>query len=101
MPDPNKQYRFAGSLARWMVGAGLWLLIPIVLIFVVPAQKRTFDNFGMQLPVITQLILDVSMWAVEYWWVVAICYIQAAVVAWLITYLVRHRTENRLLMAFW
>jgi type II secretory pathway component PulF len=51
-------------------------VIPTVLVFslfalytaYVPPAKRTFHEFGMQLPLATQAVIRFSNWIGEYWW---------------------------------
>src|SRR5215813_6401648 len=66
------------SLKRKIIGA---MVYPSVVIFVaigiltfimvtiVPKFKKIFDEFGMQLPAMTQFLIDTSMWFADYWWV--------------------------------
>ena len=71
----------AQSLKRKIIGAMVYPVVVIlvaiviltgILIFIVPKFKKIFDDFGIQLPQITKLLLDVSEFAVEYFWVAPI-----------------------------
>src|SRR5437870_3224629 len=101
MPDLNPPRSTTGSAVRWIVGTALWALLLAVLIFVVPVEKKTFDELGLALPTVTTAVIDISMWFADWWWVFTPAFVTAALVAGLITYLVRHRTDNRFLMACW
>src|SRR5262249_22107231 len=66
---PTDQTR---SLTLAVVGtlthAGLVLGLFVVLIVFVPPAKRTFDEFGVTLPWVTQIVIRISNWVAEYWW---------------------------------
>jgi type IV pilus assembly protein PilC len=49
----------------------LGLLVLLVMIFVIPAYKSVFDSFGAELPVPTQMLLTLSDFVVDYWWIIA------------------------------
>src|SRR5713226_3153879 len=91
----------AGSAVRWIIGCALWFALLFVMVFVVPAQKKTYDEFGMMLPSATQAVVDVSMWFADYWWAVMPAFVAAALVAALVMFFVRHRTNSSVLMALW
>ena len=63
------------TTSRWNRTA-MWLVVLIVLhylyVFIVmieiPRQKRSFDEFNMQLPPLTKLVLDVGSLYGSYWW---------------------------------
>jgi hypothetical protein len=101
MAPPNNVSTVSGSVVRIAIAAALWLALLAIMVFVIPAQRRIFDNFGMQLPIASQVIVDISMWFADYWWVFLLSLVQGLVLAALVTYLVRHRSNNRLLMAVW
>jgi type IV pilus assembly protein PilC len=42
----------------------------ILLIFVVPQFKKTFESFGADLPAFTQMIISASEFMISYWWAV-------------------------------
>ena len=48
--------------------AGFVLSLFVLYIWFVPARKKTFDEFGLALPWLTQTVIRVSSWIAEYWW---------------------------------
>ncbi|RDS85287.1 type II secretion system F family protein [Dyella psychrodurans] len=46
------------------------VVIMIMLLFVVPVFAKTFKDAGAQLPAPTQLLVDMSQFMQQYWWVV-------------------------------
>src|SRR5262245_57982414 len=101
MPTPSQSNTATGTGIRWIAGTLLWFALFAALVIVVPAEKKTFDEWGVAVPVITMVVLDISMWFVDYWFFMVPAFVVVALVAGLITYLVRHRTDNRVLMACW
>ena len=61
--------------ASWAV-TGIWLglialaviALAALLILYVPAQKRAFDEFGLQLPYATRAVLHLSSFFLMFWW---------------------------------
>ncbi len=46
------------------------LVTAALLIFVVPQFEKLFKGFGADLPALTQLILDLSAFFQQYWWII-------------------------------
>jgi type IV pilus assembly protein PilC len=42
----------------------------VIMIFVIPAFKQVFANFGGELPALTLVVIAVSDFFVEYWWLI-------------------------------
>jgi len=68
----------AQSLKRKIIGAMVYPIVVIlvavailafILIYIIPKFKKIFEDFDMKLPQITQILLDVSDFAVDYFWV--------------------------------
>jgi type IV pilus assembly protein PilC len=68
----------AQSLKRKIIGAMVYPIVVIlvavailafILIYIIPKFKKIFEDFEMKLPQITQILLDVSDFAVDYFWV--------------------------------
>lgn len=66
------------SLKRKIIGAMVYPCVVImvavgiltfIMVSIIPKFKKIFDEFGMQLPAMTQFLIDVSMWFADYWWV--------------------------------
>lgn len=47
-----------------------FIVSAILLIFVVPVFADLFKGFGAELPGFTQMVVDMSEWAQQYWWIV-------------------------------
>lgn len=48
------------------------ILVTLINIFVIPAFKELFSSFGVDLPVPTLILMEVSDAFVEYWWVLVL-----------------------------
>jgi type IV pilus assembly protein PilC len=66
------------SLKRKIIGAMVYPCVVImvavgiltfIMVSIIPKFKKIFDEFGMKLPEMTQILIDVSMWFADYWWV--------------------------------
>ena len=44
----------------------------IIMVFVIPSFKAVFKNFGADLPTPTLIVMGVSDWVVQWWWLVAL-----------------------------
>jgi type IV pilus assembly protein PilC len=55
-----------------MVLSVAFLVTTIILLFVVPVFKETFENAGAQLPAPTQFVVDASKFMQSYWWLIII-----------------------------
>ncbi|HEX2826730.1 MAG TPA: type II secretion system F family protein [Burkholderiales bacterium] len=47
-----------------------FVITAVIMIFVIPAFKQVFANFGADLPALTLLVISVSDFFVEYWYLV-------------------------------
>ena len=100
--EPSKnQNTLAGSVIRVGVAAFFWILFVATLVYFVPGQKRTYDEFAMQPPAISQVVLNVSMWFSDFWWVAAPFMLIGLLVIAAITWLVRNQINNKTLAALW
>lgn len=45
------------------------LITGIIMVFVIPSFKSVFTSFGADLPLPTQMVIDISDFTVEYWYV--------------------------------
>jgi type IV pilus assembly protein PilC len=48
------------------------VVVWIIMVFVVPAFKKVFANFGADLPAPTLIVIAISEWTVQWWWLVAV-----------------------------
>ncbi len=44
-------------------------IVTFIMVYIIPKFKKIFDEFGLPLPEMTQLLISVSMWFADYWWV--------------------------------
>ncbi len=101
MATPETKNSIAGTVIRLVIAALLWLTLFVVLIFVVPAKRRLFEEHAVPLPNLTQLVIDISAWFADYWWVTIPFLLPLFVVAAVLTWVVRHRVKSCLLDALW
>jgi type IV pilus assembly protein PilC len=47
-----------------------FIITAIIMIFVIPAFKQVFTNFGADLPAPTLLVMAISDWFVAYWYII-------------------------------
>ena len=47
-----------------------FVITAVIMIFVIPAFKQVFSNFGADLPALTLMVIAVSDFFVEWWWLI-------------------------------
>ena len=47
-----------------------FVITAVIMIFVIPAFKQVFANFGADLPALTLLVIAISDYFVEWWWLI-------------------------------
>ncbi|MGR9037093.1 MAG: type II secretion system F family protein [Gammaproteobacteria bacterium] len=47
-----------------------FIVTAILLLFVVPLFEELFQSFGADLPAFTRMVIDMSKWLQEWWWIV-------------------------------
>jgi type IV pilus assembly protein PilC len=47
-----------------------FIITAIIMIFVIPAFKQVFSNFGADLPALTLMVIAISDFIVEWWWAI-------------------------------
>src|SRR5262245_52262538 len=66
------------TLKRKVIGAMVYPCVVIlvavgiltfIMVAIIPKFKKIFDEFGMKLPQMTQVLISISMWFADYWWV--------------------------------
>lgn len=60
-----------------MVVAVALIVSAVLLIFVVPQFEQVFQGFGAELPAFTQMIVNLSRFMVEWWWVILLAMVGA------------------------
>ena len=71
-----------------IVISALLIVAGIMMVFVIPQLTEMYDDFGAELPFLTQLLIDMSDLMVAYWWllIAGIVAAVAAFRAWLKTH---------------
>jgi type IV pilus assembly protein PilC len=62
------------AIIMWALGVGtvVTFLLSFMMIFIVPKMKKIFDDFGTDLPNVTESLIGVSDWFLSYWYVLAL-----------------------------
>lgn len=60
-PVRKPSFVVTGLLVATVVG--LWLLVWGELLVMVPRSKKTFDEFGLKLPAVTEAVVGLGQWA--------------------------------------
>src|SRR5919106_3421719 len=47
-----------------------FIITAVIMIFVIPAFKEVFSNFGADLPALTLMVMAISDWFVAYWYII-------------------------------
>jgi len=56
------------------------VVVAVIMWFVIPAFKQVFSSFGADLPWLTNIVVAISDWFVQYWYIVALLPVAAFVV---------------------
>lgn len=84
----------AQTLKRRVIGAMVYpcvvitvavLILAFIMIAIVPKFKKIFEDFKMKLPWATEVLIDISNWFVDYWYVIPLFPLSL----WLINKLIR------------
>lgn len=94
-PDP-----WAITLIRLIVHALLLFALTIALLGVVPRFARTFADFGMKLPFVTELIIDIASAMVQFAFFVPVVLAALLAVDWAALYCLQ-RNQQRSLARLW
>lgn len=73
--EKNKEFRAKtqGALIYPLIVVIAMLAVSaIMMIFVVPKLTEMYKDFGADLPVVTQILIDTSNFFVNFWWVIAL-----------------------------
>src|SRR3972149_1665232 len=49
-----------------------FVIVTILMIFVIPQFQELFSSFGADLPALTTMIINISKWFQEYWWLLGL-----------------------------
>ena len=63
----TKQIKGAMFYPMAIVGVAI-IVVTVLLLFVIPVFEKMFADFGGQLPMPTQVVIDFSNWSVEHWY---------------------------------
>jgi type IV pilus assembly protein PilC len=89
------------SLKRKVKGAMIYPIVVItvavciltfIMIKIVPAFRQIFEEFGLKLPVMTELLVSISKWCVNYWYLIP----GIPVTIWLTVKLIRKFRAGRI-----
>lgn len=83
------------------VHAIFWLPLFLVLLLVVPRFERTFAEFKMQLPFLTEAVLATSRWLNNYWYVLLLAFPFLLALDGAIVFLLRREPRTRALGMLW
>lgn len=77
----------------------MFVVAAIMMIFVIPRLTEMYDDFGADLPVVTQLLIDTSNFFARFWWLVGIGMIGAGAAfrSWVQTDAGRHSFDRLML----
>ena len=98
---PPGQPRFASTVALVALAELLWLAVALALLVVVPHFERTFADFKVRLPAITEAAFLASRWYTRYWYVALLAGFVAAPALALVSYAVRHQVRSPWLSRGW
>src|SRR5437773_11868765 len=99
--DPIRHASVAITVAFVGLSLALFLTWLSLMIFIVPGFERTFMDFRMRVPYLTELTINVSRWGVKYWYVLLIVAVPGYAVIAFVSYFLRHQTKQRLLCWLW
>ena len=63
------------------------VVVVILMIFVIPVFSQLFSSFGATLPLLTQIVINISNWMKSHWYIVVLLPIAAV---WLFVYAYKH-----------
>lgn len=75
---------FALSYPLFLLGVG-GAVSSFLMIGIVPDFKKIFDDFGTELPGMTKVIIAISNFQVNYWWIVVGAILVAVIAAFVVT----------------
>jgi type IV pilus assembly protein PilC len=84
-----RQKVIAALIYPMILGVLLVGLIALMILFIIPMFNEFLSDFGKELPLITQVVMNTSMFAVQHWALILI-----ATIASVIGFLVWKKTEN-------
>ena len=61
-----------------VIGIGL---LSVIMLVVVPKVRKLFDSFGEGLPLLTKVLLEVSQFCMDWWWLLSLL-VSAAIFGW-------------------
>jgi len=71
------------------------VVVWIIMIFVIPAFKKVFANFGADLPAPTLIVIALSEWTVTWWWLVFLI-----IIVTIVTFSLLHRRSPHFRLVF-
>jgi type II secretory pathway component PulF len=100
---PPTTARVSIGLTAFLVSLSLLFSLALFgqLILVVPAYERQFADFRLRVPLVTELMIAASRFAVKYWFIVIPFLIAVFGLLGFISYWIRHHVRNRWCTACW
>jgi type II secretory pathway component PulF len=91
------------AITAILVGMAILLVLACAwqLFYLVPTYERRFEDLRMRLPVVTEIVIGASRFAVRYWFFLAPLFFMALVVAALASHVLRHRVGKSWLTVIW
>ncbi len=68
------------------------VVVVILMIFVIPVFSQLFSSFGATLPLLTQVVINISNWMKSHWYIVVLVPIASV---WLFVYAYKHNMSFR------
>jgi len=91
------------ALTALLVSLSLVLCLALIgqMLLIVPAYERTFADFRLRVPLLTELIIAASRMVIRYWFVFIPVVFIVFVLLGAVSYQIRHRWRNRWCSALW
>ena len=98
---PPGSPRFVTTVALIALAELLWLAVALALLVVVPHFERTFADFRVRVPAVTEAALLASRWYTRYWYAALLAGFVAAPALAVVSYAVRHQVRSPWLSRGW
>jgi type IV pilus assembly protein PilC len=80
-----------GALVLTAVHGLLWAGLLFVLVWIVPGYIQTFEEFALELPAVSQLVIRASIVTTAYWYLLVLAAVVAAAVDFAILWMLGRR----------
>ena len=86
--------RFGLAIGGILAHAILVLVLFVLFVSTVPAAKKTFNEYGVALPWVTQSVIRLSNWIADYWFVLAPVVLLAGAADFAVVAVLRARSKR-------